>query len=258
MGVAKIPNRFELKDNYGICYVRDNDSFIFDKEDYYRISQHHWWKQKNNFYSHIDGDTVSIANFILGDFHPPYRVIKINPNIQDYRKSNLYAGNTYEKFGDYYVGTVYSGEHFKIDADDYELCKKYRWYVDGNGYVLGYPIGTNKNQVVKQHRLVMGIADADPSIEVDHIYHDQLDNRKSQLRLVNRSQNCQNLRKPSNNTSGYKGVYNALSRGKRYWHAQINYQGKRIYLGSFPDFESAVAARKEAERKYHGEYVCQE
>ena len=257
MGVAKIPNRFELKDDYGICYVRDNDSFIFDKEDYYRISQHHWWRQRNNFYTHINGTSVSLANFIMNTYHSKSRTIKKDPTKQDYRKNNLYAGNTYEDCGDYYIGTDYAGNQFKIDKDDYELCKNYRWYVDGNGYVLGYPIG-DKKQVVKQHRLIMGIANSDPSIEVDHIYHDQLDNRKSQLRIVSRSQNIYNTRLQKTNTSGYKGVYKSNYKSNTYWHAQINYQGKRIYLGSFPDFESAVMARKEAEQKYHGEYVCQD
>lgn len=258
MGKCKvIPNRFELKDDYGICHVRETDSFIFDIEDYYRISQHHWWKQKNNFYAHIDGNTVSIANFIFNDYHPQYRIMKINPELQDYRKQNLFAGNIYKDCGDYYTGTVFSGEQFKIDKDDYELCKNYRWYIDGNGYILGYPIGATKKQAIKQHRLVMGVANSDSNIEVDHIYHDQLDNRKSQLRLVTRCQNTYNTRLKSDNTSGYKGVYKSNYKDKTYWHAQINYNGKRIHLGSFPDFESAVKARKEAEQKYHGEYVCQ-
>lgn len=259
MGKQKvIPNRFELADEYAICYVRKNDSFIFDKEDYYKVSQHHWWKQKNNFYAHIDGNTVSISNYIIGDYHPQYRVLKIDNTVQDYRKKNLYAGNTYKDCGDYYIGTVYGGKQFKIDKDDFDLCKKYRWYIDGNGYVLGNLIGNNKEQTVKQHRLVMGVTDSDANIEVDHIYHDQLDNRKSQLRIVNRSQNCQNIRKHINNTSGYKGVYKTNYKNHCYWHAQINYQGKRIFLGSFPDYESAVMARKEAEQKYHGEYACKD
>lgn len=257
MGRCKvISNRFELLDDYAICYVKDTDSFIFDKQDYYRISQHHWWRQKNNFYSHIDGTTVSISNFIIGDYHPKQKVLRKDNTVQDYRRSNLYAGNTYVDCGDYYLGTVYDGRQFKIDKDDYELCKDYRWYIDKNGYVLGYPIGTGKSQAVKQHRLVMGVVDESSKLEVDHIYHDILDNRKSQLRLVNRSQNCQNERLCRSNTSGYKGVYKGYSHGHYYWHAQINHNGKRYYLGSFPDYESAVNARKEAEQKYHGEYAC--
>ena len=46
---------------------------------------------------------------------------------------------------------------------------------------------------------------------VDHINHDTLDNRLSNLRLATQKQNMYNQRTPKNNTSGYKGVV---------WHSQ--------------------------------------
>ena len=49
---------------------------------------------------------------------------------------------------------------------------------------------------------------------------------------------------PSDNTTGCRGVY--LIRGK--YVAKIVFQKKAYYLGSYPDYEDAVKARKEAEQ----------
>lgn len=49
------------------------------------------------------------------------------------------------------------------------------------------------------------------------------------------------------NTSGYNGVY--LNR-KGTWTAQITFKGKTYYLGSYPDIQDAVKARKRGEEMY--------
>lgn len=51
-----------------------------------------------------------------------------------------------------------------------------------------------------------------------------------------------------NNTSGYKGVSRHSQLDK--WVANINFNGKRIYLGLFDDLEKAIEARKKAEEIY--------
>jgi hypothetical protein len=54
------------------------------------------------------------------------------------------------------------------------------------------------------------------------------------------------------NTTGVTGVYRMP---KDRWRARIVVDGKNLSLGCFPSFEEAVAARKAAEAKYHGEYA---
>lgn len=54
-----------------------------------------------------------------------------------------------------------------------------------------------------------------------------------------------------NNTTGYTGVY---KRGKKYV-ANIEFQGKRYFLGYFNKIADAAAARKTAEKKLHGEFL---
>lgn len=50
------------------------------------------------------------------------------------------------------------------------------------------------------------------------------------------------------NTSGYNGVYYDKRRNR--WVAQITFQGRTKYLGSFACLEDAVRARREGERVY--------
>lgn len=63
----------------------------------------------------------------------------------------------------------------------------------------------------------------------------------------------ENPNPPKNNTSGHKGVSWDKYHGK--WSATLNLHGKRITLGRFTDFESAVAAREEAEQKYYAPLI---
>jgi len=89
---------------------------------------------------------------------------------------------------------------------------------------------------------------------VDHINHDTSDNRKENLRICTSAQNAKNKSTPKNNTSGITGVRWVEKRGK--WHSYIRVNYKRINLGYYTDFEDAVAARKQAEDLYFGDYSC--
>ena len=60
------------------------------------------------------------------------------------------------------------------------------------------------------------------------------------------SQRCLHKRTHSNNTTGHKGVY--AHRGR--WRARIMVEGSMKDLGVHDDFDSAVEARRRAERKY--------
>lgn len=59
-----------------------------------------------------------------------------------------------------------------------------------------------------------------------------------------------NRRKFKNNASGTKGVYYVKRDAK--WMAQLRYNGKLIYGGTFDTYELAVAAREGLELTYHG------
>lgn len=75
---------------------------------------------------------------------------------------------------------------------------------------------------------------------VDHINGDTLDNRKSNLRVVTRSENMQNRKISINNTSGFPGV--TFNKRRNKWFVQLVSKGKRYSGGYFTDIEDAKKA----------------
>lgn len=166
------------------------------------------------------------------------------------RKNN----NTYEFKDEYVIVYDNAGGQFKIDIDDYQKLIDFDryWFVRKtivNGRKEPYVVAKYKNKEIKLHNFLMNPKENEV---VDHINGDVTDNRKSNLRITNKYRNAQNRKIPSNNTSGVKGVN--FNKGMGKWVARIGYFGKRIHLGAFDNFEDAVKARKEAEKKYFGEF----
>jgi len=87
------------------------------------------------------------------------------------------------------------------------------------------------------HRVLLEVTD--PLVVVDHINGNTLDNRKSNLRLSNKSNNAANMQVNRNKESGLpKGVYR--ERGE--YKAQIQVRGIDMYIGHFKTVEEAEAA----------------
>ena len=87
-----------------------------------------------------------------------------------------------------------------------------------------------------------------PEHEIDHINHDRIDNRITNLREVNSSQQSQNRGFDTRNTSGMTGVY--WSKRDKIWYSDIKVNGTKKYLGSSKDFFKVCCLRKSAENKY--------
>jgi hypothetical protein len=101
------------------------------------------------------------------------------------------------------------------------------------------------------HRLILGLTSDDP-LEVDHINGDRLDNRRSNLRVANQSQNLANQRK-TRGASRYKGV--DWHERHQLWRARIQKDGKRRLLGWFASEDEAGVAYNEAAVRLFGEYA---
>lgn len=225
----------------------DGREILLDDEDYERAKHYRWTSAKGGAYTEIDGRTISLTHFILGIDEKDKKVLRKSREAWDYRRSNLFAGNTYTDKGDWYEVECFDGRLFTISKTSAEEVRQYQWHIDKNNYV----ITKNKaGRVLKLHRMIMGVVDI-PAIEVDHINRDTLDNRIENLRLADRSLNCFNRDATDKNTSGVIGVYRMSGYDDK-WCAQINRLGVRYYLGSFDSIEGAIAARKSAEAQLYG------
>lgn len=128
-------------------------------------------------------------------------------------------------------------------------CGKEAFYSrDGRGYLHGAIFG----KIYSTHRVIWLFEKGEwPKLNIDHINGDKTDNRIENLRDVSTAENAKNTRRSSLNKSGVSGV--SWYKASGMWRARIRDCGKEIHLGHFTDKESAVAARKKAEkdRGYH-------
>ncbi len=93
------------------------------------------------------------------------------------------------------------------------------------------------------------IMNAPVDLEVDHINHNPLDNRRCNLRLVDKSGNAQNRRGANRNgKTGIRGVSWHKEMGK--WMASIRVHGKQHRIGYFDNLEEAARAVEAARAKY--------
>lgn len=91
-----------------------------------------------------------------------------------------------------------------------------------------------------------------PSKHIDHINGDKSDTRIINLRECDRSQNLQNTKKRTDNTSGYKGVswHKQLQR----WAVRACINGKYKHLGLFHDIEEARQCYERHATQNHGQF----
>lgn len=143
-----------------------------------------------------------------------------------------------------------------VDAEDLELVKSYnRWQYSKRGDIVSnYQItkdGKKTFKTYKLHRVIMGVTNS--KIEVDHINHDRLDNRKKNLRICSHALNGQNLPIKKNNTSGFSGVQ--WDKARKLWKTRIKLNYKEIHIGRYATIGEAISARLFAEDYYFGQFA---
>ena len=135
-----------------------------------------------------------------------------------------------------------------VDDDMFEELSQYKWYCDSYGYaVRTVSSRPGKPKTIWMHRVICGTP---AGMETDHINEKKLDNRRENLRRCTSAENRRNIKKPTNNTSGYKGV-NWLKRNRK-WRAEIKVNGKKKHLGCFDDLLAAAHAYDQAARERFG------
>ena len=141
--------------------------------------------------------------------------------------------NKYKIDGQTLIVYTCNNDEILFDLEDMHLLKlnEYKWGKLSIGYAANGKLGY-------AHRLVMK---APKGLQIDHINRNKLDNRKSNLRLVNNQDN--NWNKEA------KGYYWAKHTSR--WAATIAVDGKSHYLGYYNTEAEARAAYLEAKKKYH-------
>lgn len=138
-----------------------------------------------------------------------------------------------------------------VDNCDRELVGKFKWTLTPEGYVCrSMKVATNKRKNILLHRVLLN---APKGKHVDHIDGDKLNNRRSNLRLCNSSQNQANRKISKNNTSGYKGV--TWRKDRQLWAAMIMLNRKNIYLGLFTNKKEAALAYNNAAKIHYKEFA---
>lgn len=136
-----------------------------------------------------------------------------------------------------------------VDDEDYQHLSQFRWYAkpidkDSSGF---YAVRGVDRRTIYMHRAILR---PDDWQLVDHVNRNGLDNRKSNLRLCDSSENV--INRIYSQKSGYRGVF--LHQGK-YWRAQIERSNKRYSVGSHQTAEAAARAYDIAAISLHGDFA---
>lgn len=128
-----------------------------------------------------------------------------------------------------------------VDDEDYGVVKEYNWSYQGR-----YAFTRVNDSSILMHRLINRTPGG---YDTDHINHNSLDNRRSNLRTTTRAQNIVNSRRRKDNQSGYKGVQLEKRKGRDdRWVAKLVFCGK-VYRKRFVNMSDAIAWRMEVENK---------
>jgi hypothetical protein len=112
--------------------------------------------------------------------------------------------------------------------------------------------------------LARTIMAAPTGMEVDHINHNKLDNRRCNLRVCTRRQNRQNrLGNRTRTGSRFKGVafhnaakYDPSHSHTKVWRAYTRVMGKRMWFGYYETEELAAMAYNRNAYRLFGEFAC--
>jgi len=185
--------------------------------------------------------------------------------------------------------TMYGIKEVLFDPEDWDVVKKYPWTIkhrgnrNNSGYTdyaqasIPHPDGgttmkrkvykgkeyfyeTKRKTAISMHRLILGLGIAsakkgNKDLHVDHADLNGLNNCRDNLRVCKPEENMRNQRRRKDNTTGYKGVKRAVSSCILPYQANINFEGKRYYLGTYATPEEAARAYDAKAKELHGEFA---
>jgi len=155
------------------------------------------------------------------------------------------------------------GQFAIVDDKDYKSLSKHKWcYNSSHGATRIITIKEwrknrkkNYGSQISMHREIMNPPD---NMDIDHINHNRLNNRRKNLRICTRSQNLGNQRPIRGGSSKFKGVTKSkfrVKKGKYCWIANICFKGCIRYLGTFENEINAAKAYNKKAKELFGEFA---
>ncbi len=139
-----------------------------------------------------------------------------------------------------------------VDDIDFDFLNQFSWSIMRSA--SGAPYARRIDSERNFYMLSRVIMRASPKLQVDHINHDTLDNRRCNLRLCTASQNSGNRLLRIDTSSKYKGV--DWNKNCKKWRVRIGLNSQSKYLGLFVDEIQAAEMYDSAAMKFFGDFAC--
>lgn len=152
-----------------------------------------------------------------------------------------------------------------VDASDIPMLKELNecWHARWSHYRSNYYVyathyfrvnneDKKRQRNITLHRTLLGLEDE--KLHIDHINHNTLDNRRSNLRVLPCDLNSRYRKsKNRNNKSGYRNVFFNSTTEK--WDVVICKHYKQMRIGSFDDVHEAGRIAEQTRQKMFGEFA---
>lgn len=123
------------------------------------------------------------------------------------------------------TGKAGKGRRVLVDNEDYEKVSGHRWYLHHTGYAYGRPRKGDSSWAM--HRIIM----CPPQhLQIDHLNHNKLDNRRLNLRICDAITNSSNRIKKPSLKKRYRKIKDKVY--GPYYEATIRFGGKSHYVFS--------------------------
>lgn len=143
------------------------------------------------------------------------------------------------------------GKFAIVDDELFEWLNQWKWCAHKNRNTYYAERGGKGH--IQMHREILGLTYGDGKLS-DHINHNGLDNRQSNIRICTNAENLQNQRPQKDKTSKYKGV--RWSKVAEKWRAYIKKNKKWSCLGYFANEIDAAKAYNRKAKELFGEFAC--
>lgn len=116
-----------------------------------------------------------------------------------------------------------------------------------------YAYTSVKYKSIAVHRVIFLMQHGYLPKMIDHKDGNTRNNKIENLREATPTQNQQNQKRPSHNTSGSKGVI--WCKRLKKWLVRVKSNKKQLHIGVFDDIELADLVAQEARNKFHGDFA---